>query len=114
MWYFFCKGKVSDSADPNISIFATWSSWFCIFELRAGLHDPLSRTAVPVDKPWACSGVRIACIGRIVDPSPMFAKEIIFWFRIDRIDPHTVTLSASAGGDSSSRAQERGVFEGGA
>jgi hypothetical protein len=40
----------SDSAGPSISIFATWSSWLWDLGLCAGFHDPLSRTAVPVDK----------------------------------------------------------------
>lgn len=38
------------SAGPIMSTSATWSSWLCTFGLGEGLHDPVKRTAVPVER----------------------------------------------------------------
>lgn len=118
------------SAGPSISTPATWSSWLCAVGLGEGFHDPFSRTAVPVDKlcgkicqpmcwelvRWitdlcACAGVRSACRGSRLDPSPMEANERNFWFLIDRMKPLIVTLSRLTDGESRRRAMDEGVCD---
>ena len=44
-----------------------------------------------------CSGVRRACRGSRLDPSPTEAKDLCFWFLMDRMKPLTTTLSVSFG-----------------
>jgi hypothetical protein len=67
VWYFFCNGYVclgqlvscevfvvesihtTGSEYPMISKSSTCSSWLCAFGFGDGLHDPVRRTAVPVE-----------------------------------------------------------------
>jgi hypothetical protein len=45
----------------------------------------------------------------MLDPSPIEAKDLCFWFRIDRMKPLMVTLLGSAGGVSRRRATDTGA-----
>lgn len=52
-----------------------------------------------------------ACSGSRLDPSPIEAKDLCFWFLMDLINPLTVTLSASTGGECSRCATDCGAVE---
>jgi hypothetical protein len=58
---------------------------------------------------WACCGVRRACSGSRLDPSPIDANDRFFWFRIDLIKPLTITLSVVEGAVSRRSATDRGA-----
>jgi hypothetical protein len=44
-----------------------------------------------------CWGVKRACSGSRLDPSPTEAKDLCFWLLIDRMKPLTMTFSLSLG-----------------
>lgn len=88
---------------------ATWSSWLCAFGFGEGLHEPVRHTAVPVDRLWACSGVSRAWSGSRLEPSPTDAKDLCFWFLIERMKPFTTTFSVSSGPLSRMCAMEAGM-----
>jgi hypothetical protein len=59
---------------------------------------------------WA--GVRRACKGSRHDPSPMEAKDLCFWFLIDRMKPLTTTTSLGVNGSCSRRRAMEGAVRG--
>jgi hypothetical protein len=59
---------------------------------------------------WA--GVRRACKGWRHDPSPTEAKDLCFWFLIDRMKPLTTTSSLGSNGSCSRRRAIEGAVRG--
>jgi hypothetical protein len=59
---------------------------------------------------WA--GVRRACKGWRHDPSPTEAKDLCFWFLIERMKPLTTTISLGSKGSCSRRRAMEGAVRG--